>query len=522
MKLCFAFLLLGLTVHISLGLTPVPAALPANAKATFVQWLDYDNDGRPDLLLAGTRLFHNESEPGIIRLRETTKEAGLQDGGQSLCYDFDNDGWTDIVTTKHLWRNRGDGTFEDVAKERQFSPHAKTMTMAAGDLDGDGLPDLFLPMGEDWNNGNPRYYPAQLWMNSATGAWKESARSAKINSCSYGRGALILDIDGDGKQDIFVANYRLQPNFLWMNHSRKGKLRFEDEARQRGVRGQYDPRRYRDKKTRGLYGPTFGHCIGACWLDFDNDGLPDLLVSNLAHKYVGPTSAGGYDIRGYVCDDSAFYRNLGKSWKDWRAQLGIPTKPIGGNDVFQGDELWSGCAAADFDNDGYEDVFIHQVYDLDYAKALLFHNEGGKSFRDVAEQEGISLIDSYCGAWADIDGDGWVDLIAGGRPAKGQPGTLVVFRNEGTKSEHSWLKLALRAGKRGSALGAIARIKINGQTLTRICNAGSGTMGQQNDPALHFGLGKTTEAPIVTVTWPDGHTTTHETKLRGTTVIQND
>ena len=309
--------LLFLCVVSAWSLTPIPDALPANARATFVQWLDYDNDGRPDLLLEGTRLFHNESEPGVIRIRETTKEAGLQDGGKSLCYDYDNDGWTDIATVKHLWHNRGDGTFEDMAKARGFAPRSKTMTMAAGDVDGDGLPDLYLPMGEDWNDGNPRYYAPQLWMNSANSQWKEVARDAKIREYSYGRGALILDVDGDGKQDIFVANYRLQPNFLWMNKTRKGKVRFEDEARERGVRGRYETHLYRDKKTGGSYGPKFGHSIGACWMDFDNDGLPDLIVSNLAHKYVGPTETMGYDIRGYICEDSTFYRNMGKSWKDW-------------------------------------------------------------------------------------------------------------------------------------------------------------------------------------------------------------
>ena len=520
---------------------PIPNALPPEAHATFAHWLDYDNDGRPDLLLQGQRLFRNESTPGEIRFRETTVQANLRDGGRALCYDFDNDGWTDVATTKHLWHNRGDGTFEDVGEQCAFTPHAKTMTMAAGDLDGDGFPDLYLGMGEDWNNGSPRYYPAQLWLGtppifpSATSTgqakllflpWREVSHSAQIDRLTYARSALILDIDGDGRQDLFVANYRLQPTLLWINQTRKGKIRFKDEARRRGVQGRYQPKLHYDKIVQRSLGPSYGHCIGACWTDFDNDGHPDLFVANLVHKYIGPSSPamGNYDIRGYVCDDSSIYRNQGGMFQDWRARLGIPFKPSGGQGIFEGDELWSGCTAADFDNDSFEDVFVPQIYNLSYAHCLLFHNVGGTAYHEVSAVNGLSLIDSYCGTWADMDGDGLMDLVTAGRPQQGAPAKLVVFRNEGTPEirQRAWLKVNLRPGRKGTALGAIVRLQANGHTLTRVFNAGSGTMGQQNDPSIHFGLGNATTAPAITVTWPDGHTSTHQTALRATTTIRNE
>ena len=492
----------------------VSAGLPADLKASYVHWLDYNGDGRPDLLVNGSRLFRNDSGSGECRLVETTAEAGLSGGGAALCYDFDNDGLTDIVTVKgKVWRNLGDGRFADVAAELGFAPHAKAMTLAAGDLDNDGFADLFIGMSEDWNDGkSPAYYPAQLWRNEGGKRFVERGAEAGLDRKSYARSLLIHDVDGDGKQDVFVANYRLQANLLWMN---QGGWRFREEARKRGVAGNKDSKRYFSKVHNRHYGPSHGHCIGSCWLDFDRDGVLDLFVANLVHKYVGPSGGKGmsYDIRGYVCDDSAIYRNDGTGvFTDWRERLGVALKPIGGQGVYAGDELWSGAAAGDANNDGWTDVYVPQVYNLPYAKALLFLNRGGKKFSNEAPAAGIERIDTYAGAWADVDGDGWLDLATGGRPQKDAPAAFCLYRNQGLGGgqRRSWIKVAVHAGPgQATALGAMVKVTVSGLAQTQIFAAGTSTYGQQNDPVLHFGLGEIApDAEVaVTVRWPEGRET---------------
>ena len=479
-------------------------------EAHYVNWLAADGDTRPDLLVNGHRLFRNLTDNGTIRFAEITTAAGLQSArrGPALCVDLDNDGWTDIVsTTGQLWRNRGDGTFAESAAAAGYRPHAKALTLGAGDIDGDGFADLYIGMTEDWNDGNAVYYPHQLWRNRGGKSFEEIGARAGIARKTYGRGVLFGDVDGDGRQDIFVANYRLQPNLLWRN---LGGARFEDVAARFGVAGRKQPGKYYDKIARQSYGPAYGHTIGACWLDVDNDGNLDLFTANLAHKYVGPsgTTSMSYDIRGYICDDSAIYRRSGTGFEDWRERLGVAPLPIGGPASFKGDELWAGCVAGDVNNDGWTDVFVPQIYNLEYARTKLFLNLGGERFEDHAAAAGITRLDTYAGALADVDGDGRLDVVTAGRAAVGAAPALRLYRNGGcppTASPRRWLRVRVGPGPdRRTVLGTVVQIRQGTATLSRLVGAGTSTYGQQDDPVLHFGLGAWSGPVPLSVRWPDG------------------
>lgn len=493
-------------------------ALP-RAAARFVSWLDYDDDLQPDLLVNGNTLFRNGGAPHF-RFQDVTATAGLGEAksGPVVCVDYDNDGWVDIVSTRgQLWRNAAGDGFDEVASSVGWQPHAKANVLGCGDVNNDGFADVYVGMGEDWNKGsNPAYYPHELWLNRSGRTFEEIGEAAGINVKRYGRGVLLSDVDGNGFLDIFVANYRLQPNLLWRN---LGECRFVDVAQDMGVAGRKEPERFLDPVLKRRFGYHWGHTIGACWLDFDNDGRSDLFTANLVHKFVGATGKAdfAYDIRGYVCDDSAIYRWNGARFEDWRRTLDVPLMPIGGRGVFRGDELWSGCVAADANNDAWTDVFVPQIYNLSYAKAKLLLNSGGTAFRDEAEAAGIQRIDTYAGAWADFDSDGTMDLATAGRSGRDEPVQLCLLRNEGCGNTDgtNWLKVHLEQGTCSHTLiGSAVTVFSDGFRLYQELSAGSSTYGQQNEATLHFGMGAARGPATVVIRWASGATSRHVTALR--------
>ena len=467
----------------------------SGVRGNFFSWGDYNNDGFEDLL-AESRLFRNNGPPRWD-FTETTGSAGIEGGGHGTWADFDNDGFPDLymVGSNRLWKNDGPGpygehTFTDVTPASGIESLSHTTAVGWGDYDNDGLVDLYVARGENWNDGNAVYYHNVLYHNEGNGTFKNVTGEAGVDEeehPGYSRGVSWADYNGDGWLDLYVANYRQQMNYLYENN---GDGTFNDVAAERNVA---------DGPSRSGENPDPydrpGHSVGAIWGDYDNDGDLDLWVTNLNHK----------DWR--TSDDSLLYRNDGPpdhSFTNVRDSAGIPLKPYVAPN--EGDELFVGCAWEDFDNDGSLDLYLPQVYgDVGYAYSFLYRGNGDGTFSDATEAAGVRVWDTYASSWCDYDNDGMTDLLTAGKhPFENGTYEVRLYRNEAPR-EGNWLRLNLRGTDHNSGgIGAVVRINAGGNTFTRQVEGGMGAHGQQNSFPLDFGLGDL-EGPVdAIVIWGAG------------------
>lgn len=420
----------------------------ANAAAC---WVDVNNDNRPDLCAGGT-VWMNKGGKGFSQL--------IGRVGSVVAADYDNDGFADLFSWSQLRLYHNDnGNGFSLAALPELPP-CVSRGACWGDFNNDGFVDLYVGGYEDWNKGIT--YPDMILLNQRGKAFKLTWTESRYRA----RGVTACDFDQDGDLDVYVSNYRLQPNVLWVN---LGGAKFADLA---------------TKHNTSATSPGFGggHSIGAVWADFDNDGLFDLFAGNFAHR----------DSRGDQ-PKSRFLRNLGKSARFLFNDLG----PCG---IYY-QESYASPAAGDYDNDGEVDLFFTTVYaTASFGRKnypVLFRNDGRFEFTDVtADAHLAKLPATYQAAWADIDRDGDLDLVTGGK----------LFVNEAT-GRH-WLELRLKGDGRRvnrSAVGAQARLLCAGRTLTRQVEAGTGE-GNQNDLTLHFGLGTVAGPLTLDILWPGGAT----------------
>src|SRR5438445_193389 len=221
-----------------------------------------------------------------------------------------------------------------------------------------------------------------------------------------------------------LTKYRLEVTLLWKNN---GEGKFADVAKDLGAAGN---------QKLGAY----GHTIGSCWGDLDNDGHLDLFVGNFSHPP---------DYQ----DRSQFLRNKGPKEKYHFEDMTKIAK-------LRWQESYASPALGDYDNDGWLDLYFTTVYAGD--KSVLYRNRGAWKFEEIKDGAGLSLAQTYQAAWADFDNDGHLDMITGGK----------LFRNPGTKNH--WLKVRLEGtGKvNRAAIGAQVRLRLGEET-------------SQSRPALH-------------------------------------
>ena len=469
-------------------------------------WLDYDNDGYLDFYLVNSAATKAYTPRGPLAgalyrnhgdgtFQDVTRQAGV--GAEGLfgmgaaVGDFDNDGRPDLYLAGYgrsiLYRNNGDGTFTDVTARAGVSNSGKWGSSAAWfDYDRDGWLDLLVVNYVDFTPENnaaceyqgqrgychPNQYHGQtatLYRNNRDGTFTDASRASRIGSKpGNGLGVVCFDFNGDGWPDVFIANDSMA-NFLYLN--RKDGT-FQETAIESGVAFGEDGR-----AEAGM---------GADAADYDGDGRPDLFVTHLDLEF------------------NRLYRNRGDGSFDdatFTAKLGYTTYHLSG----------FGTRFLDFDNDGWRDIFIANGHVLDnvtryhadtaYAEPkIVFRNLGG-TFRDVTKELGPDLLAprvSRAVAIADYDNDGDVDVLV---TNNGQSPQL--FRNDGGNRKH-WLQIRLigtRSNRDG--IGAAVRITAGGRALT---DQAEGGMSYQSahDPRLHFGLGDAAKVDAIEVKWPSG------------------
>lgn len=460
---------------------------------------------------------------GIARDRQLMA-AGVAAG------DFDNDGWVDLYVTRGsiganlLYRNLGDGSFVDVAATAGVGITGEENSGATfADYDGDGWLDL-LVAGIN-NSEQPR-----LFRNNRNGSFTDSTVAAGIPAVSQSMGSSFADYDRDGDLDFWLTHWAAdtQQKYLFRNN---GNGTFTDSSRNAGIAddvmndftanfadinndGWPDVLVAADFKTSQVYLNQRNGALlratpatisdengmGAAVGDYDNDGDLDWFVSSIHDTR--PTELNlSPSLLGITWGQSGnrLYRNRGDgSFDDVTTLTGTRSGGWG----------WGACFA-DFNNDGYPDLFHVNGYDSSALPATtpfpfrtdasrLFINDQSGGFTEQAV--GLGITDNQQGRGIvcfDYDRDGDIDLFVANN---GQAPLL--YENRGLKAHWLQVRVAGEAGN-SEAIGARVYVTANGNTQMRELSAGSNFMSQ-NPVIANFGLGNTTRVDSVRVVWPSG------------------
>jgi hypothetical protein len=501
----------------------------------------------------GITFRHQSGRSGRLYLPETI-------GSGCAFLDYDGDGHLDLFLVNSsrlpgftgqgpfypaLYRNRGDGHFEDVTKRAGLAVDCYGMGCAVGDYDNDGHPDLYLTaMG-----------PNTLFHNNGNGTFTDVTRRAGVGDPQWSSSAAWLDYDRDGLLDLFVCNYcrwneRMKnvcpdsqgrrhictPNFYegapsTLYHNEGGGV-FKDVTRPAGVYNEV------------------GKSLALVVFDENDDGWPDIAIANdLEPDLLYRNNRDGTFTEVGV-EAGIAYSGAGRARAGMGMDTAVEAEPVGGNGpvpesilvgnfskealgLYRSDgsghyldaAVSAGLSApslpfltfavlfSDYDLDGRPDILTANGHiDENVSlmgesvtfrqRMLLFHNEGGGRYQEVGEQAGPGLQAKVLArgiARGDFDEDGDPDFLV-----SVNNGAPLLLRNEGSGGRNHWLHVrAIGTRSNRSALGTRIVIEAGGRRQVGWIRSGSGYCSQ-SEPAAHFGLGPATRVDRMEIRWPNG------------------
>ena len=475
-------------------------------------FLDYDNDGWMDIFLVSgstledvkagkchpSKLYRNNHDGTFI---DVTAKSGINNCGWGFGVavgDYDNDGNEDLYITyldgAVLYHNNGDGTFTDVTAKAGVGNAGHWGTSAAfGDYDNDGYLDLYVANYVDLDlNHLPEFGQGifcqyrgiavscgprglkggrdRLYHNNKDGTFTDVTEKLNLDHGSYyGLGVLWLDYDLDGCLDLYVANDST-PSLLYHGDCKGG---FTEVGTQAGVAFSGDGR-----EQAGM---------GIDSADYDHDGWPDIAKTNFSDDTNNL----------YHNDHTGEFTDLAGP-----SNFGPVSIPF----------LGYGVKFLDFDNDGWEDIFVanghvnpqvdQHSFGVTYAeRPLLFHNLKNGRFNEIGTQAGAAMARRYVArgaATADFFNDGQEDLLV-----SVLDGSPLLLRNRTHPVGH-WLRVKT-IGVRSNRDGFGARVQVTAGGLTQSGEVrANASFESASDPRLHFGLGAASQVESIVVRWPSG------------------
>ena len=500
------------------------------AKGSGVCLLDYDRDGWLDIYLVNgstfdalagkatpphAALFHNNHDGTFTDVTEKAGVANDRWGLGCAVGDYDNDGWPDLYVTNlgknRLYHNNRNGTFTDVAEKAGVALDEGSGSVVVdhtgatfGDYDGDGRLDLFVGGYIQYDFENPPLTGTKAVQNSACqyrgenimcgprglkgagdhlfhsngdGTFTDVSVKAGVSDPNgyYALGALFVDVNGDGRPDLVVANDST-PNYLYIN---RGDGTFDNQSYMSGYA----------LNGEGREVSNMGIAAG----DYENNGHMDLVNTDFS-------------------DDSTvvFHNDGSGEFDDASARTGL-----GGR---SGPFVGFGDGFLDYDNDGWKDLLIanghvypqvdeHPGWGMSYAqRPLLYHNQRNGTFAPVPAVEGTGLAEVCVGrgaAFGDLFNDGKIDVVI-----NNLDGVPLLLRNVNPDHNH-WVELNLVGGPKSprDAVGATVYLTAGGMRQRGDVLSG-GSYLSSNDMRVHFGLGAAAKIDAVEIHWPSRATET--------------
>jgi enediyne biosynthesis protein E4 len=481
-----------------------------------VALLDYDDDGRLDVFFTNgarladpmapgqrpdkseprywNRLYHQNADSTFTDVSEKAGVTGMPQnlyGMGAAVGDYDNDGFPDLYVTNYganiLYHNNRDGTFSDVTARAGVAASGWSTSAGFFDMDNDGRLDLFVARYVDWTFENNRYcgekqpgYRAYchpdnfdgmtnvLYHNNGDGTFTDvSAKAGVADPRGKGLGVSFADYDGDGFTDVYVANDSVQ---CFLYHNNRDST-FTETGLLLGVGFNED-------------GKTFAG-MGVDFADYDNDGRPDIVVTNLSNER--------YRL---------FHQGGDGSFQDLTHTSGVGAASL----LFSG---WS-TRLFDYDNDGWKDLFVAQGHVMDTIEKtapnlkyqqplLLLRNDAGRFVKVAAGEAFTRDWPARGAAFGDLDNDGDTDVVVSNVGER-----ALVLRNDGG-NRRSWLGIRA-SGRTSNKDGIGCRVKVVsalGATQYATVTTALGYLSA-SDPRLLVGLGDAPSARLVEIRWPSG------------------